>query len=489
MSISIQLPIVFKDIIESDKPYYELIGGRAGGKTKNTAIIAILLQQIYINTDIVVARASYGALADSSFSEFEDVLNDLGNIKNMYELRKSPLRMERCNNTGTIYFMGYGGSNMSRTKSFHPSHKISCIILEETQELKSKENLDQAMASFRRNFGEHVKVFVLGNPPPQEAHWFNVYVNECKRKPDHCVKRITWEDIAGFLNDYDLREIITTKLTDYDYYRWFYMGDTTGGFGSVYPMFRKNKHVITPQEFSFFLETTNVRIAGMIIGGDGAVNNDATSFVPILLLTNGQSVVGPIFYHNPKEDGVIGYHNLVQDHLVRWFNEIVKQFNLGSLEDRQKSSYAVLKPIYMRIDCAAPDLIQECRFFFSNRCYVDPVKKPTVMEMVGVCQSAIMNDNVYVIDYGGYYDYHKCKFIKKEYNLLAEQINQLIWNERQDNYDPIVPNDVCDAWTYGTYSWYSNVENIQWFNILKLNRVKNQLIRDIIKEREVSYNE
>ena len=58
----------------------------------------------------------------------------------------------------------------------------------------------------------------------------------------------------------------------------------------------------------------------------------------------------------------------------------------------------------------------------------------------------------------------------------------LIWNEKQNNYDPIVPNDVADAFTYGCFFWYSNQENIQYFNIIKQQRITNVLIRDILNK-------
>jgi hypothetical protein len=60
----------------------------------------------------------------------------------------------------------------------------------------------------------------------------------------------------------------------------------------------------------------------------------------------------------------------------------------------------------------------------------------------------------------------------------------LIWNERQDNYDPIVPNDVSDAATYGAISWFKNTENIQFFNIQKLMGRGFKKISDILNEKE-----
>lgn len=479
---SIQMPLAFKQIMETDKSNICLYGGRVGGKSNNTGIISILEELENPGYDVVVARVSYGSLGDSSYAELSHAIDSFDNqkISDTFKLKRSPLRIERRDGNGTIYFIGYGGSNTSRTKSIRPKHPIKIVILEETQELKDKRNLDEALASLRRHFGEGVKVFVLGNPPPQEAHWFNVFINQCKRDPDWLCVNLTWQDIIPFINDYDLKEILKTKLLDENYYRWFYMGEPTGGYGSVYPMFRKEKHVITAQQFAYACEKGNLQVLGCVIGGDGAVTHDATAFVPQLLLSNGQTAIGPIFCHDPKKDGVIGFHQLVQNNLLRWFNEICQRFHLGTIQEKRMHPNAQLKPIWMRIDSASPDLIQECKFFIGDRVQIGPIKKASVLEMVAVVQSSIANDNVIIIDYGGYYDYQLNVFVKKDMNILAEQLSMLIWNEQQTNYDPIVPNDISDAFTYGDYFWYSNQENIQYFNIIKMKRMTNLLISDIL---------
>lgn len=482
--MKVLIPETYQKLINAEESYIWIDGGRVGGKTNNTALIAIakMLQNPY--NDIVVARVSYGSLGDSSYAELENALAQFGDYADDFVLKKSPLRIERKGDAGTIYFIGYGGSNTSRTKSIRTKHPVIMVILEETQELKSKRNLDEALASLRRRFSEDAKVCVLGNPPPMEAHWFNVEREKLKNDPDWLVLRVTWQDVVMFINDFDLKEIIKTKYSDPEYYNWFYMGESTGGFGSVYPMFRKERHIITPQQFERALSRGHLKILGCVIGGDGAVNRDCTAFTPYILLNNGQAVIGPIFYHNPKDDGVIGFHQLVQDYLTRWFEEICRRFRLGSpLEIREHNNVRQL-PIWMIIDSAAPDLIAECRFFLGDRCTsIQPIKKGTVMEMVGVMQSAIANDNIIVIDYGGYFDYRLNKFVNHQ-NLLAEQLSLLIWNEKQNGYDPIVPNDVSDSATYGGYWWYSNQDNIQYFNIMKANNIQNLTIRDILNSKE-----
>lgn len=484
MATKIAMPLFCKEILESDKPYYLLYGGRLGGKTNNTSKISVLTMLMYPYFDVVVARVSYGSLGDSSYAEAQAAINEMGeNISEQFVFKKSPLRIERMGNAGTIYFIGYGGSNTSRTKSIKTKHKIKIVILEETQELKNEENLNQALASFRRHFGPDVKVFILGNPYPQKVHWFSKFIEQHKFDPDWLVMNVTYLDILPFINDYDLKEILKMKLNNPEYYRWFYLGEMTGGFGMVYPMFREEKYTITNSEWEYVLANSNIRPVGMMIGGDGAVNNDCTSFVPIILLNNGQSVIGPIFNHDPKRDGVVGYHQLVQDKLLYWFERVTGMFHLGTLMEFRMHPYSQQLPIWIRIDSAAADLIAECKFFLGDRCSVGPVKKDHVPQMVSTVQSGLLNDNFVIINYGGTWNYTINKMEPNKTNLLAEQLESLIWNEKQDNYDPSVPNDTSDAFTYGAISWYKNPENIQYFNIAKMKNRQTLLISDILKKR------
>jgi len=483
MPTRIAMPLFCKQILESDKNYFCLYGGRLGGKTNNTSKIGTIVMLMHPYFDVVVARVSYGSLGDSSYAEFQAAINEMGdNISEQFKFKRSPLRIERVGNAGTVYFIGYGGSNTSRTKSIKTKHKIKVVILEETQELKNEENLQQALASFRRHFGEDVKVFILGNPYPQKVHWFSKFIEQHKFDPDWLVMNVTYLDILPFINDYDLKEILKMKMNNPEYYRWFYLGEMTGGFGMVYPMFRREKYVINPSEWEYVLANSNIRPVGLIIGGDGAVNNDCTSFVPGILLNNGQCVIGPIFNHDPKKDGALGYHQLVQDRMLYWFERVTGMFHLGTLMEYRMRPYAQNLPIWMRIDSAAADLIAECKFFVSDRASVGPVKKEHVPQMVSTVQSAILNENIVIIDYGGTHNYTTNKFEKGE-NLLVEQLESLIWNEKQDNYDPSVPNDTSDAFTYLVNAWYRNPENIQYFNIAKMKNRQTLLISDILKKR------
>lgn len=478
---------VFEPIFESDKKDFVLEAGRDSGKSKTAYILSGIHSAKYPNEDIVICRASYGSIGDSCYNEMTQVLDSIPQFDGMFIYRKSPLRIVRKGGGTNIYFMGVGGST-DRTKGINPIHKVGLVIIEETQELKTKEHLDQTLASLRRRFGDNTKVVIIFNPPAIELHWINIWANSKRNDADYVVLHPTYLDILPFLNDRDIKEILKTKYESEVYYNYMYMGIPCSSEGLVYPMFNKSRHIISMQEYEYIIHNTNIRPVLCVMGCDGAVTRDATSVVPLIVLSNGQSVIAPIYYHNPKENGVLSYHTLVEQQITRWFDNLCRMFFLGSREEiriaQERQVRINIVPCVMRVDSAAPDLVRELQFFLSDRINIAAIHKKTVLEMVGVVQSAIANDSVIIIDYGGYYDYTKNKFIERSPNILVEQICTLIWNKQQTNYDPIVPNDVCDAFTYGTFFWYANIENMKYFDAIKINSINYEKIGVILKKRQ-----
>ena len=453
------------EIIGAPEHYVLITGGRTGGKTKASAIISALYAYAYPNTDQLYCRASYGSMADSCFAEYQDALDAMPDGLGMeFAARKSPLRFER-GDLNRIYFLGIGGSNLDRSKGFKASHPIKVVVIEETQELPSREHFDQAMASIRRNLAPDAKIIVLGNPPAQKGHWFNRLAEEKRFDRDWKLVSMTWMDIVPFLNDYDIKEILKERKRNREYYEWFYMGKPTSSLGAVYVMYNPERHKWTPEEFGRFRELTGARPVGCVIGGDGAVTHDCTAFVPLVLMSNGQSFVADVFHHDPVKDGVFGSQQLCQYFLQPWFDGLCRRFNLGTREELRNYPYAAQCPILMAIDEASADLRQACKFFFSPRATVVPAKKDKIPAMVGRMQSAIANDLVNVIDFGGYYDYAQKKWLMGAQNPVDYQLQNLIWNDHGTGYDPLLPNDDCDALTYAVNAWYANAENMQWMNI------------------------
>lgn len=456
-NVEIQVPKVFEPLFTSDLLDFVLPGGRVSGKTKNAEIVAGVHTAFKPDEDIIICRASYGSIADSVYNETCEVLDGIPAFEGAFDYRKSPLRIIRKSTGATIYFMGVGGS-IDRTKGFKPKNKVGLVIVEETQELKTREIYDQLMASLRRRFGDDCKVITVFNPPAQELHWINVWCEEKKKDRDFCVIHSTYMDILPFLNDRDLKEIRKMYYENRQYHDYMYGGIPTGGYGAVYPMFRKDLHLIPYEKRNESKLLQDFRIVACVIGCDGAVTHDATAFVPRFIMSNGQSVAGKIFYHDPILNGVKGSYPLVENEGKRWFKDLIEENDLDNKQDYMNSI-----PIIFVVDSAATELIQALNYFFGDRAVVQAVKKGTIIQMVDVVQSAIGKNVVAVYDYGGYYNYTLNKWIQCT-NILAYQYQKLIWNEKQTGYDDTVPNDVTDADTYGIYFYYKQAENINWLS-------------------------
>ena len=474
INAALKVPLSWKPIFQTKKNYIAIPCGRVSGKTKNSVIFCVLLLLSHPYHDIAITRASYGSLKDTTYQEFKSAIADLPDeIANQFTFKTQPLKIERANHSGNIYFFGSGGSNKDRTKGFKSEHPLIAVISEETQELKDKASYDQFEASIRRNFGENVKLLILGNPPAIKAHWFNEFIESKKVDRDWLVaQNMTWLDIIDFLNDYDIKEILKCKFLEPDYYKWLYEGVPIGGLGAVYPMFRRETHLINYDERSNSPLLQDYRVVGVIIGVDGAVNKDCTVCVPRFVMANGQTMAGKIFYHNPKTDGVCGSFPLVEKEISRWFRELREENALDN-----PYNYAASIPIIFVVDSAATELIQALRFQFSNRAEVYAIKKGTIIQMVDVVQSAMGKNVVGIYDYGGYYNYTSNQWVKSE-NLLARQYESLLWNEKQTGYDPLIPNDVSDADTYGVYFYFKQVENITWLQRVAMGRKDYYLLKN-----------
>ena len=102
--IEIKMPKCWQRIVETDKNWILIPTGRVSGKTKNSCLLATILMLENPYYDIVITRASYGSMQDSSYAEFEEALNEMPeSINSQFEFYKSPLRIERVDNSGSIY--------------------------------------------------------------------------------------------------------------------------------------------------------------------------------------------------------------------------------------------------------------------------------------------------------------------------------------------------------------------------------------------------
>ena len=465
-TLDITMPAVYRPIIEKKNKTFLIKGGRISGKSKNAYILAILLSLNLPYTDILVARANYGDIETSSYNELRALINEY-NLQNEYTIYKSPLRIVRRLNSGTIYFTGASGDE-DRTKGFMSEYKVSIVIVEETQQLKNENELVQLETSLRRrlNINDWRMIYIF-NPPAQTFHWINQYYKRKEQDKDIICLHTTYKDIWSFLNDIDKREILKDKLIDYNHYQWFYEGiPNNSGFGAVYSTFDTNLHFVKEGDWNKSNKYAMLReqIVGMIIGCDGSASVDKTALVPCAILKNGLIVVLNVFTYDPVESGQFGTHFVTQNFITQWFNrDICLRYNLND-----RLSYV---PILFVCDPAGSELAKHLRYFCEARPMTQVItySKETQIEMADRVIGAFARNQCFVVDYGGYYDYSKQRFIANKYPLV-EELTSVVWNKTGMKYDDTIPNDHTDALTYALGTWFRNVLNVNWLSILSKQR-------------------
>lgn len=469
MKLTIASP--FRELFTSTKHFFFLRGGRSSGKTTVTFQYIPQATYRYQERDIVVCRDSYSDLIDSTYSGIKKFIYD-NHIEKDFEFRTSPIRIYNITTKCNMYFLGIGGADKDRTKSFEPEHKLSVVVVEELQQVKDRENLEQAMSSFRRHLDSDVsKVVHIYNPPAQNSHWTNIYWNFKKQDIDWVCINSDYRQIVKFLNDIDLKEILKMKIADEPRYRWMYLGETGGGFGSIYPEFKRAKHFRPYMELLERFGNTRglnindeskrlrfgVSVQSIVIGVDGAVTHDATCAVPLFLMTNGQIVVPEIFYHDPLKDGQKSSAELLP-YIQKWLYELEHKYFINSNV-----------PVLFSVDSAASELIRMLRYHLPERYDVYEYGKQTIMDMVGVMQTALSRNMCYFMDFGGIFNYTQNHFVHCESPLVVA-LENLIWNDAQTGYDKSVPNDASDALTYGINQIFRNLHNLYSLQVYNENR-------------------
>ena len=452
--ISIEVPIapVYYEAWQTNKNFVVLEGGRASGKTTFATDYAMTKNEEFEKRDIIVCRDSYSDLADSLYASLKKFITK-HKLWRFYEEKQNPLRIRNKRNGNNVYFTGIGGADKNRTKGLETENPVEVVIFDELQQVKDQENYEQAIASFRRLLTPTAKVIHLFNPPRQKAHWLNVWAKLKESDPDYLVIKSSWQDMIHYLNDIDIKEILKMEVIDKDEYDWLYMGKTVGGLGSVYPQFKPEKHLLSYEQAQ--KKFYGHKIISLIIGGDNAVSRDATCLCPIAIFDNGQCCVLDLFYHDPKTSGDLSIAQLIP-YIQMWLKDIEKKYNL--------SDPMMTVPIAFIIDGAVigKELARQLRYCLNMQRYdVVEYTNKNVLQMASNLKSVFARNMLYIIDYGGHYNYVLGRF-EKRYNVLAEQIESLIWNEKETGFDPIIPNDACDALTYGANAIFKNMFNLYY---------------------------
>ena len=256
----------------------------------------------------------------------------------------------------------------------------------------------------------------------------------------------TYLDIYNLLNEEDISEIELMKQINPAMYRFMYLGDLSDISGGAYPSFRREKHLLTQTQADE--KFRGELIDTVIIGGDGAIKNDATCFTPLAIMSSGRACALERFIFDPVIYGRALAPSELSDLVERYMQDLEKKY--GFMKNKI--------PVYFSIDCAAADLITQLRYQLNEYYTILSFTTKNVIRNTSTANNVFARNMCYIIDYGGYFDYASNRFIKTDFPVLASQLETVVWKNSQ--LDPAIPNDCSDSFVYGACTYYENPHNL-----------------------------
>lgn len=230
------------------------------------------------------------------------------------------------------------------------------------------------------------------------------------------------------------------------YFDKWVLGNWVKAEGLVFPLFNREKHYLTPQEYSARFGRN--RLKTVIFGCDGANTNDSTAVIPLAIMDNGQAVTLEMFYHNPKVNGQLSNEQLVPL-IMKYLEELNQRYRL---RENGVDFYTV-------VDCAAADLHLSLAYHLPDWYNVRKYTKKDIMQTTDVVNNAFARGVICILNFKGYYNYYRNRFEEGE-NQLVIDLELMTWDKNNEKYDPSVPNDCADAFRYAVNTFYANPENI-----------------------------
>ena len=231
------------------------------------------------------------------------------------------------------------------------------------------------------------------------------------------------------------------------YFDKWILGKWVKSEGLVFPLFRRERHYLTPDEFARVYGRH--RIERVIWGCDGATTNDATAIIPVAIMENGQAVVLQPFYHSPKMNGQLSNEQLIP-YIQRYIKDMEREYKF--MERGVE--------FYMPVDCAASDLVITLAYHLPRYFNVQKYTKKDIQLTTDIVNNALSRNAIVVLDFGGYHNYILDRFIEGDMQLVID-LESMTWDENNPlNYDASVPNDCADAFRYAVCAYYINPDNL-----------------------------
>ena len=172
---------------------------------------------------------------------------------------------------------------------------VLAVWYEESAEFNSFEEFDQTNGTFARQVYPpkgYVDFWWSYNPPRNPYNWINEWSAQVKDAPNYLVHSSSYlDDVLGFVTPQMLEDIERIKNTDYDYYRYLYLGEAVGLGLNVY-------------NFSLFKKVDAIpdgeRLLYLLFAVDAGHQQSATACLCLGVSNKGNLYLLDTYYYSPR---------------------------------------------------------------------------------------------------------------------------------------------------------------------------------------------
>lgn len=234
----VELSPKYKPLFNSTNRYFCVTGGRGSGKSFAVATFAVLLS-FDKNQNILFTRYT-NTSASISIKPQVLLAIKLLNYESKFDIKENLI--SNITNGNKIYFKGLKAGSGSQTGNNKGFEGISCMIIDEADEIPNLNEFETAELSIRVQ-GVQNRIIMILNPCSTE-HW--IYKEFYESERDDITKiHTTYLDNLKNLNESIIKKYEKIKEINYTKYKQVVLGGwgkiNTGG--EFYPFFDENKHV------------------------------------------------------------------------------------------------------------------------------------------------------------------------------------------------------------------------------------------------------
>lgn len=205
--------------LENDKRYTLVEGGR--GSAKSFHVCVFLLCLTYRPEEVILfTRYTMSSASISIIPEFKEKIDEY-NLEEAFEVTNTSI-INRY--TGSrIIFSGIKTGSGNQTAKLKSISGLTCWILDEAEEMVSKEEFDKIDDSIRKLGGSNRVILVLN--PAYKSHWIFKHFHANGKREDTCYIKTTYQDNRHNLAKSFIDKINALRATDYEEYAHRYGGE------------------------------------------------------------------------------------------------------------------------------------------------------------------------------------------------------------------------------------------------------------------------